>query len=232
VARVLGELSKATVIPHAIPEISEDNRSLDAQCAKRSLGLEGKAVLTIFGFINRKKDYELALEALAHLPEGFFLLIAGGIMHGNFMDKEYYAALRKKIESLSLEHRVKITGYLSQERIPLVMAATDICLAPFRPFRQPGSGSLSLCVGYGKPIIASDIEMIKEINNRVPFLDTFTYPSKDDLLLKINNLFHHKERRDELVRLTNAYRQQYSYSKIAELLFGVYQDIASRNHGH
>lgn len=226
VERLLGNSSRLALIPHGIPEISEDAMGFSSQAAKRALGLEGKIVLSIFGFIKRQKGYEVALEMLTRLPENIMLLIAGGIMQENARDKEYYVRLSAKITSLHLRDRVKIIGYIPEDKIPLFMAATDICLAPFLQSQKIGSGSLSLCIGYRKPIIASDISMITELHERVPFLETFAHSNTEDLLHKVRKVLHTSGYMDTLVRLTNEYRQKYSFSKIAEMLLDLYEEVA------
>src|SRR5438128_1757319 len=50
----------------------------DSEPAKRRWGLEGRTVLTIFGFLARRKGYDVALAALQELPADAVLLAAGG----------------------------------------------------------------------------------------------------------------------------------------------------------
>ena len=76
------------------------------------------------------------------------------------------------------------------------MAATDICLAPFSS--TAASGALSLCIGYHKPIVASDIAVHKEINGRIPCLELFKSGDPRDLLQKIRALLGDESRLKEL----------------------------------
>jgi len=109
--------------------------------AKAALGLGGQRVLTIFGFLARRKGYDVALDALARLPEDVVLLAAGGV-HGADQTAPD-AELRARAERLGVGHRFQITGYLSEADVPMVMGATDLFLAPFREM----SGSASLALG-------------------------------------------------------------------------------------
>jgi glycosyltransferase involved in cell wall biosynthesis len=177
---------KVVFIPHGIPEVSDSDRGVSRPEAKRRLGLEGRRVLAIPGFINKKKGYEMMLEALSGLPEDVVLLVAGGRMTENATDVEYYKTLEKMISAKGLEGRVRITGYLEKGDIPAIFAAADLIVAPFSS--TTASGALSLCLGYHKPVIASDIPVHAEINERVPCLELFRNGDASDLLRKVKML--------------------------------------------
>jgi glycosyltransferase involved in cell wall biosynthesis len=218
---------KAVLIPHGIPEIKNDDKRMPATEAKKLLRLEGKKVLTIPGFINKRKGYETALGMLGGLPDDVILLIAGGMMTGNATDREYFRMLEIAIGEKGLAGRVRITGYLKEKEIPVVMAATDICLAPFSS--SAASGALGLCIGYNKPIIASDIPVHREINARVPCLELFKGGDPAALLGKIKDLFSDKDRIKRLSGSSDSYGEQYSYSKVAEATVAIYKDATGKD---
>lgn len=225
VRSLCGNVDKASLIPHGIPEIKYDDKNIPASEAKKMLRLDGKTVLTIPGFINKRKGYETALEALSGFSDDVMLLIAGGMMTGNVTEKEYFRELEKMIREKGLMDRVRITGYLEEKDIPTVMAATDICLAPYSS--SAASGVLSLCIGYNKPIIASDIPVHREINARVPCLELFNGGDPADLLVKVKALIADKERLERLSESACLYGKQYSYTKTAEATAAVYKDTIS-----
>jgi len=202
------QADKVMLMPHPIPEVTPP---LDAkQHYKTLLGLEGKQVLTVFGFFNSRKGYELVLDAIQDLDDCVFL-IAGGPFPG---DKSGYAErLINTIKEMNLEQRVKILGYLPESQIPAVMGATDIVLAPFRD--MPGSGSLSLGVAYGKAIIGSDIEQMKELQTRGIGAELFQIDKRGDLREKIVALTGDARRQAELEQLSKSYADTYSYSNTA-----------------
>lgn len=216
---------KVLLLPHGVVEVSLQDRQIDPESAKRELGLAGKTVLAFFGFINAVKGYELVLDILPRLPGNVVLLIAGGKMKDNEVDNAYFNSLTNRISSLKLVDKVRIMGYLEENKIPLVMAATDICLAPYSPLVIWGSGSLSMQIGFRKPIIASDIEAHMEINKRIPCLETFRQGDVQDLLAKTINLLNDKKRKAELVELADVYSRQFGYSKIADNLNEVYRQV-------
>ena len=214
---------KVAVIPHAIPIITDDKKSFPSLQAKKNLGLEGKRVITVFGFINKRKGLELVLNILAQLPDDVVLLVAGGPMTNNTADTQYYDSIKKLISGLKLTQRVKITGYLKEEDIPMVMSSSDICLAAF--LTTAASGALSLYIGYNKPIIASDIPVHREIFERLPCLEMFSYERPLELRDKIIGLLDSASRKEELIGLTRQYCQTHNYYAIAGILAEKYKQL-------
>ncbi|MFA6216191.1 MAG: glycosyltransferase [Candidatus Omnitrophota bacterium] len=218
---------KIVLIPHGIPEFSRFESLMAKAQAKKKLGLEDKAVVTIFGFINKKKGYELILDILPQLPPEVIFFIAGGCMTDNSIDQEYYQGLLKIIAQKKLQERVRISGYIQEHEIPDIAAATDICLAPFSS--TSASGALSLCIGYHKPIVASDIDVHREVNERIPCLELFRHDDAADVREKIMGLLRNQERLSELIELTKEYSARFSCFHIAEKTLEVYQEVLSRN---
>ena len=64
--------------------------------AKRNLGLEGRRVVTLFGFLAAKKGHSLALDAMPFLPSDVTLLFAGGQHPQDNTD--YVSQLQSRIE--------------------------------------------------------------------------------------------------------------------------------------
>ena len=217
---------KVVLVPHGIPDVNDSDRDVSRLEAKKRLGLDGKRVLTIPGFINKRKGYEEVLDILTELPKDVVLMIAGGRMTENVSDIEYYETVEKIISANGLRERVRITGYLGQKDIPDVMAATDICLAPF--FSTAASGALSLSIGYHKPIIASDMSVHKEINERIPCLELFRGGDEADLLRKIKALLTDSGRLTMLSDMARRYSDEYGYSKVAKRTIELYKEAIER----
>lgn len=132
--------------------------------ARRALAVENRFVLTLFGFLSRRKGHSLAIQALKSLPENAILLLAGG-RHPD--DRTSYVPdLEELIAREGLSERVRITGYLSSEQVAQTMSATDLVVAPF--VESSGSGSLAMALACGKPILASDIAPHREMVEETP----------------------------------------------------------------
>jgi len=153
--------TRLTVLPVAVPPALPLPSRGDAQ---QALGISGKRVLLMFGFLAAKKGHTLALEALRDLPDDVVLIFAGE-QHPDDASG-YVARLKESITLQGLEKRALITGYLSDERVPLVMAAADVALAPFT--ESSGSASLAHLLAYGLPVLASDIPPHRELLTQSP----------------------------------------------------------------
>jgi len=218
---------KVALVPHGIPDAGDSDRGVSRLEAKKRLGLDGKRVLTVPGFVNKRKGYEKVFDILASLPEDVVLMIAGGRMTENAAEIEYYEAVEKMISTKGLRARVRITGYLANMDIPVVFAATDILLAPF--VSTAASGALSLSIGYHKPIIASDIAVHREINGRIECLELFKSDDPKDLLRKIEALLDDQSRLKTLSAGAAMYSRKYSYKMTAVSTIALYEDLLAEH---
>ena len=191
--------------------------------AKAALGLEGRRVLTIFGFLAWRKGYDLALQALARLPKDVTLLAAGGV-HGadrTAPDRELLALA----ERLRVGERFRITGYLAEAQVPVVFGATDLLLAPFH--EVSGSASLALGQAYGCPILASDLPALWESGAAL-------FPAGDAAALAAAaaRLLAHPGERERLAAASRAVAARHSYRALAERTAAIYQEVLSDAHRH
>jgi glycosyltransferase involved in cell wall biosynthesis len=152
---------RITVVRHGVPPAP----ALPArEEARRALGLEKRFLLTMFGFLSRRKGHLLALEALKLLPTDVMLLIAGG-RHPD--DRTNYVNdIKQTIQQAGWADRARITGYLPPQEAASVLSAADLVIAPF--LESSGSGSLAYAFACGKPILASDIAAHREILGETP----------------------------------------------------------------
>lgn len=194
--------------------------------ARKRLGVEDCFVLTIFGFLARRKGHLIAIEAMQHLPSNVRLFLAGG-RHPD--DRTGYAEeLQSKLAEAHVTDRVRITGYLQPEDVATVMAATDLVLAPF----TSGSGSASLAMAFacGKPVVASAIASNIEIQRRCPGSVSLVPPGDAaDLAAAVGQL-----QRDAraLTRLTEGalrYSNQFTFARMAEETLRIYEHVAERD---
>lgn len=189
--------------------------------AKRLLGLEGKRVVTLFGFLSAKKGHSLALEALPSLPDDVVLLFAGDRHPDDHT--EYVADLRAKIQASLLGDRVHITGFLPDARIPAVMAATDVAIAPF--IQSSGSASLAHLFAYGRAVVASDIPPHKEIVSDMPAcLSLFRSADAADLAAKIVAVLTDGTQHAGLQAAALSYAERHSYEVMARATLHVYRE--------
>lgn len=146
--------AKVTAVPHFV----EDRGSLpDGDTAKRELGLEGRRLVTLLGFITERKGHRLLLEALPTLPADVSVVIAGSPVEGREHRRSELEALAQE---LGVVDRVRFTGYVGSQMLERVLAATDVAACPFKDVSA--SGSLSTWISAGTRIVASDLPAIRE----------------------------------------------------------------------
>jgi hypothetical protein len=125
---------------------------------------EGDFIMTVFGFIDRRKDYLGVLEAMTGLPGRFKLLIAGGCHD----EREYrsadspYGRLTAFVGDHGLEARVHVTRFCPDSAIPGIMARTGVVIAPFT--QDHSSGSINMGLAYARPILAYRTLLTEEMN--------------------------------------------------------------------
>ncbi len=150
------------VVPHFVEEREASNGDA-VYAAREALGLSGKRVMTILGFMVRRKGYRLSIEALQHLPPDVVALFAGGPIAGREARAD---ELRAHAEQLGVGERVIITGYVAAERLEHALAATQVAICPFRD--MSASGSLSTWISTGRPIVTSDLPQFREYDQLEP----------------------------------------------------------------
>ncbi len=210
-------------MPHPVPPAAP---MPDSEQAKRVLNLQGKRVLTIFGFISKKKGHMVALEALRQLPPKVVLLLAGGRHPDDRTD--YVDQIYRRAEAWKLRDRLVVTDYLPEASIPTVMAATDIALAPY--LQTSGSGSLANLLAYGRAIVASDVPPHIEISASTdpPCLHLVAAGNSNALARAVEGLLGDPHGMRMLQEAALRYAKAHPYLQMARNLVTLYRDVLRR----
>lgn len=203
------------IVPHGCchPQVLSKDR------CKRVLGLEDKKVITLFGFIDDRKDYGVVKRLLPHMSEDTVFLIAGGMPHpASKAQKSCYYMLR---EMEKKDGRVRIMGFIEEEDIPIVFNATDIMLFPYKWTVQ--SGVLNIALAYGVPSISSDLPYFRYIKKRYECVEV----ARDDaeLLSKILLLLEDDGEREKLIKNAKKYWEETNWSVIAKRHIELYRRV-------
>jgi glycosyltransferase involved in cell wall biosynthesis len=219
---------RMTLVRHGVPQLPP---LPPREEARRALGMDGRPfVITLFGFLSRRKGHALALQALRelHEPHGYHghvrLLFAGGA-HPD--DRTTYAAdIRTMARELGLHYHVEITGYLSPEKVAAVMSATDLVIAPFTD--ASGSGSLAMAFACGKPILASDIPPHREYLEETPG-SVSLFPAGDSHALAQAIVKSEGDERllQSLSDGARRYAEEHTYARMAQKTVEVYRAVLS-----
>jgi glycosyltransferase involved in cell wall biosynthesis len=146
---------KLKIIPHFV-----ETRTISTTYseAREHLKLTGKKVVTILGFIFPAKGHQLLIESIPYLPSDIQIIFAGS----TDIAKEYSNSLKRLAYEKGVQHRLKFTGYLSEEQLELYLKATDLAICAFKDFSA--SGSISTWISVECPILAYNLPQIMEYN--------------------------------------------------------------------
>ena len=151
---------RISVVPHFV---ERRDIAVGHDEARARLGIEGRRVVTLLGFIYGRKGHKVLLEAIPRLDPDVLVVFAGGPI----ADREKtLRVVQERATSLRLRDRLRITGWLSEDELETWVAATDLAILPFRDLSA--SGSLSTWIAAARPILASDLPGFREYNARVP----------------------------------------------------------------
>jgi glycosyltransferase involved in cell wall biosynthesis len=153
--------NRVRVVPHFV---EQRERSLSPDEARARLGVQGRRIVTLLGFIYGRKGHKKMLESIPRLPDDVLVVYAGGNVAGREIA---LAKIQERATELRLgPDRLRITGWLTEEQLDKWIAATHLAILPFRDLSA--SGSLSTWVAAGKPILVHDLPGFAEYNARVP----------------------------------------------------------------
>jgi len=136
-------------------------RDYHKDLARKELGVEEQFIILNFGSIRKYKGIPYLVKAFSALPEfvanNSRLVIAGE----DWGDED---ELHKSIESSPYRHKITFnSSFIPDEMIPLYFSATDVVVLPYTDiFSSAGSAIAQIAMAYGKPIITSNFETMKE----------------------------------------------------------------------
>jgi len=158
-------MEKIVVLPHGVPIFKEQPRDT----LKAAYGLDGREVVTTFGFIGPGKGIELGIRAVASIKDKYpeIVYLVAGETHPNLkkrVGESYRDSLVELIETLDMGKNIKfINRYTSIEELGEVLYMTDIYLTPYPHKNQAVSGTLSYAIGVGRAIVSTPYEYSLEV---------------------------------------------------------------------
>ena len=111
-------------------------------------------VLLFFGFIRAYKGLDILIDAMSRLPEDCHLLVAGE-PYGSF---EQY---QRQIDASPARGRIHLeVRYISDNEVPVLMSAADVCVLPYRSATQ--SGITGITTLFDIPCVATPVGGLPE----------------------------------------------------------------------
>ncbi|HOB59692.1 MAG TPA: glycosyltransferase [Methanoregulaceae archaeon] len=204
---------KIEIIPHGVLYTAFP---LDKKNAKRELNIEAdeKTVL-FFGFLHRDKGVDNLIEAMKGIDAT--LIIAGDIHPFNKGKDGWYL---ENLHFLANDPAVKVKflGYVSDEKIPLVMSAADIAVLPYKKILQ--SGVFNIISAYKIPCLASKIRFFDDTNRQYHY--PYIYTNLHDDIVR---LFRDFELRNQLTKFAENYNADNSIENVVRKTVDIYKKI-------
>jgi glycosyltransferase involved in cell wall biosynthesis len=209
------------VVRHGVPSTP---KLPDRKESRDFLELTDEFTVTIFGFLSKKKGHMEAIKTMKLLPPSLNLIFAGGKHPED--TTAYVSNIEDEIKNAGLSDRVRITGYLNENDVLKVMAATDLVLAPFT--ETSGSGSLAMAFSCARPILASDIKPHQEYIEETPGC-VMLYPSGNikQLAEMIDMLQKNQAMRNALAEGASKYRHEHTFSRMAAETIQIYRSVCT-----
>jgi glycosyltransferase involved in cell wall biosynthesis len=138
-------------VPHGLYEIS--GQSVSAKEIRQSWGVkEEQKVFLAFGYVRDGKNLDLAVRALAQVPEAF-LVVAGSVASTKDKPFAYYRELAAQLGVLERCHFVE--GFVADDELGKYFAGTDFVLLTYASSFHSQSGVLNIAARARKPVLAS-----------------------------------------------------------------------------
>lgn len=142
---------RAVQVPHGLYEIAGDVP--DAMAIRREWGVkDGQKVFLAFGYVRDGKNLDLAVRALAQVPEAF-LVVAGAVASAKDKSFDFY---RKLANELGVADRCRFfEGFVADDALGKYFAGADFVLLTYAASFHSQSGVLNIAARARKPVLAS-----------------------------------------------------------------------------
>ncbi|MBW1975138.1 MAG: glycosyltransferase family 4 protein [Deltaproteobacteria bacterium] len=172
--------------------------------------------LLFVGTLEPRKNLDVIIHALPHLPPEINLVLAGWKGWGS---KSWQA----RIKQWGLSDRVFIPGYVDEKSL---VAIYNGALALVYPSTYEGFGLPVLeAMACGCPVICSNVASIPEVaGNAALYMQPF---STDDLIKAVMEIYENPERRNEMIEAGFKRASLFAWEKTAELTVKVFKKVVS-----
>lgn len=197
----------ARFLYHPHPIYSHFGTPVSPQQARQQLQIpQDKKVLLFFGFVRKYKGLDILLEAMQHLPEDYYVLVAGEV-YGSF--DEYQAIIDKHNFANRAQLHIR---YINDREVPALFCASDLCVLPYRSATQ--SGVIPIAYHFEIPVVVTDVgglrEVIEPFGTGVVAADTSPHTVAQAIQECMQRNLHQGLREN-----INRFKQQYSWDNLA-----------------
>lgn len=210
------------VIPPGIPS-RVPVQAGEVEAFRARVGIpSGSQTVGVLGFLEGSKRFSDLMEAVVSLPNRPFLLLAGGPRlpaHETIQMDLAAAAARYGVSD-----RLVVTGYLEPAAVPIALEAMDVVVVPYATDSSM-SYSLHRALGQGRPVVATDLPTMREVQARGSCLALV--PSADPAALRetLARLLADVPARARLAAAAHTYAVRESMATAAARTLRVYDSV-------
>ena len=199
---------------------------LDGNWVKEKYSIDGSLILYV-GQLHGAQYADLFIRAantaLHKRPNLKFMIVGEGFLEHR---------LRKLVHDLGITDKVMFAGSVTHDEIPYYIAASSVCVAPFRDTKVTRCKSPLKIVEYlasGKPIVASSIPEVKKmVNGSGMLVEPGNYYALAEAIL---DLMENEQLRKELgTKARKRAETKYDWTNTASSLLSAYEKILERQY--
>jgi O-antigen biosynthesis alpha-1,2-mannosyltransferase len=175
---------------------------------------EGNEMVLSVGVIQTRKNTLGAVRALAHLPERYHLVLAGGMGYGS-------EAVLEGIRRQGMGPRVSLLGYVPAEQLPALYQAASAFLFPSL---EEGFGFPVLeAMAHGVPVVTSTSSSLPEVGGPAAL---YADPrDARDLASKVRDAVENTELRVRMIQHGLERAREFTWRRAAQSTLAVYGEL-------
>lgn len=169
----------------------------------------------IFGFVNRYKGHEIAVEAIKSLPPNYHLVVLGVTHPENEINPTMDMISRFKV---LYPNRITLHCHATDEEAMAFLRICNVLVAPYLPVNLSASGAFTYCLASGVPVIASNIPAFMDIYSEVEAFVKINQGSVEQLAAAILELGTNKFLRERIANNAVRYANANSFQNFSVFL--------------
>ena len=172
------------------------------------------------GRLVKGKKFDLVIDAFVKkfkdVDNGELIIIGGG---------EEYSNLQKQIESLDMNHKIKLTGFLNRDKTAQILKGCNsyVTASSFETFGVPVVEAMSC----GKPVIVANVSPLAQYINKDRGL-FFQVDNVESLADKMEEMYKNRLLYDS-TKIADFAKEQFSEEAIGEKLLNIYNSCLTNN---
>jgi glycosyltransferase involved in cell wall biosynthesis len=215
--KALGLVMNTVLFPHGLPSAYEG----DGRETRRDLRLDGKRVISSFGFLLPHKGLRELIEATAELrrTDGRFHLLMLNALYPSAESRDEHEACRKLIDRLGLaRHTTLISDFLDEPSILAKLAAADVVVFPYQNTRESASGAVRLGLASLTPVACTPLPIFDDVASVTERLPGCT---PREIAAGIENLLSASRRLEDLAFAQRKWAQAQNWYELSTRLDGL-----------